>query len=551
MFSTFLEKLSGFFDKHWLLRYFFPSLVFWTAGLAVYGAARGIIQPLDLWHRQPAEVQLILLGGGLIWVTLFAYLLANFSTALIRLFEGYWDHGPLRRLRKCRQKYYEDRYQYLSIEIKQPETRANPYELQRLQRELWLELPRGDVRMPTRLGNIIRAAEVYPLHRYGADAVVLWPRLQTFLPAEFIETFNAAQTAMEVMLVLSALSFVFSVLACTLLATLTLDVWLFLGCTAGFVLAWICYRSSLQGALGYAELIKTAFDLYRGKLLEGLGIEPPSNPEEESAIWNDVSQKIFYNASFLKARFRGTPAPKPEPAPQTWIAELFAGILAAFPRPKPPAASAPAAAASGSRPSPSSYERGDYLPPLYFGILLILCLIVGGIMASRAWQTVHRVVLGRDVPAYRLLRGEDLKMETLAKFEAPDDGIAGLFDIQYRAYSIRPLTAGSLLKKSQIRRVEEPSRLSGRVAMGIAVPSATALGGALRPGDAVSLVIVPAKDTPAADPLCDLKALQHLVALDVKPSEKEASYVIVLAVPPGCQTTVAAAAGRISLARTL
>jgi hypothetical protein len=552
MFSTFLEKLSGFFDKHWLLRYFFPSLVFWAAGLAVYGAARGIDQPLDLWHRQPTEVQVILLAGALIWVTLFAYLLANFGTSLIRLFEGYWDRLPLRWLREKRRTYYERRYEYLERQIKQTETKAKPYELQRLERELWLCFPRGDVRMPTRLGNIIRAAEVYPLHRYGADPVILWPRLQQYLPAEFTEAFNSAQTAMEVMLVLSALSFLFSTITCTLLAVLTLNVWLFLGCAAGFVLAWICYRNSLQGALGYAELIKTAFDLYRDKLLEGFGLKRPSSSEEEWRLWEGLSQKVYRNIPLPEA-----PAPKAEPPPQTWlgkvITDLLAVIRAAFPEPAPPAGPAPAAAQARQPSAPPALpEPRDTFPRYYFGIFLPLCVIVAGVMLCRAQQPVRRVALAWDVPAYRLLGGNDLKMEKQARSETPDDGIPELFDVLDKAYLTKPLTAGSILTKSEIRAVENPSLLSGRVAMGIAVPSATALGGALRLGDAVSLAIAPAKDALAADPMCDLKTFQRLLVLDVKPPEKESSsYVVVLAVPPGCQASLAGAAGRISLARTL
>src|ERR1044071_5206551 len=210
MFSTFLERLSGFFDKHWLLRYFFPSLVFWAAGLAVYGAAQGITEPLDLWHLQPTEVQVILLAGTLLWVTLFAYLLANFATALVRLFEGYWQHWPLTWLQKPRQDYYDRRFQYLAAELERDQTQNDPRRLQRLEREWLLFFPPGKHRvMPTRLGNILRAAEAYPLTRYGADAVILWPRLVPFLPTELAESLNAAQTAMEVMLVLSALSFAF------------------------------------------------------------------------------------------------------------------------------------------------------------------------------------------------------------------------------------------------------------------------------------------------------------------------------------------------------
>ena len=567
MFSIFLEKLSGFFDKHWLLRYFFPSLAFWAAGLAVYGAARGITEPIDLWHRQPAEVQVILLAGSLLWLTLFAYLLANFATALIRLFEGYWEHPPLSWLRKRRHEYYKNRFLFLQAEVKQPEGTHAPHERQRLEREWLLLFPRGRGRekavMPTRLGNIIKAAETYPRQRYGADAAILWPRLAPFLPAEFAEALSVAQTSMEIMLVLSALSFVFSVVSCSLLAALTLDIGLFAVCAVGFLLAWICYRNSLHGALGYAELIKTAFDLHRGKLLDALGLEKPSDPEEERKIWDDVSQWFFRNTSFLTARLKATPAPKQEPPPKTWVGtaleELFAAIQAPSPKPGPPAAPAPPLAVPAKQPPPPLRlkEPRDRFPYLYFGGLALLCLALFSAMALRAWHPVRQVALARDVSVYRLLSGANLRMEKPPRFKVPEGGIGEIygpeiFGPSWKAYSIQPLAKGTLLKKSEIRTVESTDLLDGKVAMGISVTTVMVLGGALRSGDVVALAILPAKDAPPPDPSCDLKSLRRLLAMDVKAPEKEgAPYVVVLAVPPDCQATLAGAVGRISLAREI
>jgi hypothetical protein len=553
MFSTFFAQLSGFFDKHWLLRYFFPSLAFWAAGLAVYGAAREITEPLDLWHSQPTEVQVILLAGALLWVTLFAYLLANFSTALTRLFEGYWVHWPLTWLRTPRQAFYEERFRYLATELGGPGA-MDPRKRQGLEREWLLLFPQGRERekavLPTRLGNILRAAEIYPLARYGADAVILWPRLVPFFPAEFNEALNGAQTAMEVMLVLSALSFIFSVIACTLLAALTFNVGLFLVCTAGFLLAWICYRNSLHGALGYAELIKTAFDLYRGKLLEGLGSKPLSDPKEERKTWDGISQKIYRNIPF------STTAPKPEPAPQTWLGKALGEFLelmrAAFPKPKspvPPVPTTTTAPLSPPLPAPVPEPR-DLFPFAYFGTLVPLCLVAAGIMNYQERQPVQRVALTRDVPAYRLLSDQDLMTIDVARSETPGDAIHKPGTVSGRAYLIQPLAKGSVLRKSWIHSPANSGQFAGRVAVGIQVNAATVLGGELRPGDSVDLVIVPAKDASAPAPGCE--KLANLLTLDVKPPEKAgSSYIVILAAPPACQATLAGAAGRISLSRGL
>src|ERR1019366_8978839 len=41
--------------------------------------------------------------------------------------------------------------------------------------------------LPTRFGNAIKAFEVYPRDIYGADGVVIWPRLTSVIPKTFGE----------------------------------------------------------------------------------------------------------------------------------------------------------------------------------------------------------------------------------------------------------------------------------------------------------------------------------------------------------------------------
>jgi hypothetical protein len=46
--------------------------------------------------------------------------------------------------------------------------------------------------LPTRLGNILRAAEMYPYERYGMDGITLWSKLFKTLPKEFQEEIETA-----------------------------------------------------------------------------------------------------------------------------------------------------------------------------------------------------------------------------------------------------------------------------------------------------------------------------------------------------------------------
>jgi hypothetical protein len=138
--------------------------------------------------------------------------------------------------------------------------------------------------MPTRLGNILRAAEIYPYERYGIDAVVIWPRLRPLLKPEVMALLEDRKTTLTFMLSMSLLSALFSLIWCPMLAFS--NRWdLFLLCALGWPLAWMCYQNALQSALVYSEQLRATFDLYRHDLLKALNRPVPSTLEEERKEW--------------------------------------------------------------------------------------------------------------------------------------------------------------------------------------------------------------------------------------------------------------------------
>jgi hypothetical protein len=146
--------------------------------------------------------------------------------------------------------------------------------------------------MPTRLGNILRAAEMYSFERYGMDSVVLWTRLSPLLPKESGEGIDDSRTAMDFMLNVSALAgflgiawgvyFVF------------IQQWLFvIVAILALLLARLAYGNALHAARAYGEIIKTCFDLYRWKLLDALHIPHPKTSKDEPPLWEKVSEFIY------------------------------------------------------------------------------------------------------------------------------------------------------------------------------------------------------------------------------------------------------------------
>jgi hypothetical protein len=175
-------------------------------------------------------------------------------------------------------------------------------QLRRIWGHNWLTLSRDfpnreDLILPTRLGNVIRAAERYPKTQYGMESIILWPRLVNVLDAKYTRAVDDARTSLDLMLNSS----VISALLATLVVILGLVyspqplgsrvLWpalLFVLLAAGF------YQFSIRQAYTWGELFKAAFDLYRWDLLEKLGYQQaPTTKTEERDLWNSISNQLM------------------------------------------------------------------------------------------------------------------------------------------------------------------------------------------------------------------------------------------------------------------
>lgn len=61
--------------------------------------------------------------------------------------------------------------------------------------------------MPTRLGNVLKASELYSWRRYRLDSVVIWSRLQSGIPEAFSTTLQDSKTSFDLMTTLCAFLF--------------------------------------------------------------------------------------------------------------------------------------------------------------------------------------------------------------------------------------------------------------------------------------------------------------------------------------------------------
>ncbi len=181
MLGAFVDKALALLDRRFVVAYWIPAFLF---GLLLFFTAGWSMPRLGLTAEDYFRLQGLRLSGVtlglLLLVTLLAYLLRAFTRSLIRTYEGYWSW---RRLQEWGIRRHQARWQRL----RELRTRAfqenNRRGYARLQAILYYDYPpRADRILPTRLGNVLRAAEDYSMSRYGLDGVFWWPRLEPLLP---------------------------------------------------------------------------------------------------------------------------------------------------------------------------------------------------------------------------------------------------------------------------------------------------------------------------------------------------------------------------------
>ncbi|MCL4299787.1 MAG: hypothetical protein KJ077_28895 [Anaerolineae bacterium] len=151
--------------------------------------------------------------------------------------------------------------------------------------------------LPTRLGNVIAAAEEYSSHLYGLDAVTFWPFLTPILTqkgyAPFVErekaTFDFLLNMVVITLIFGAELIYLDVLL------YRSDFWTFIWTTffklfITLILAFSFYFLSIQGALSWGYTIRTACVLYRDQLRQQLGLSKPEGFYQEQIMWKQATR---------------------------------------------------------------------------------------------------------------------------------------------------------------------------------------------------------------------------------------------------------------------
>ncbi|HEX8904056.1 MAG TPA: hypothetical protein VF771_04400 [Longimicrobiaceae bacterium] len=338
--SALLSAISGQFTRALILGALFPAAVFVLLWMSFVSPLRppGFVIPAPQllgkeWDALSVTFATLVLTG----------LLYNLDVPLMQLYEGYpWQHSLLGRWRTRvqRERWRAERTRAAVIfELTEKEGTAGRKRLldewNRTRRELPVDWPdREHLVLPTRLGNVMRAFERYPTVQYEIDAIYFWPRMMGVIEPDYAAALDGARTSFVFLLNLSFLTGVLAVVI--LVAGLAylppgLLVHVFLPAAAAALLSIWFYGRMIRSAKQWGEMVKGAFDLYRGKLLEKLGYgQKPTTRREERALWKKITQQVIFGdrQKTLKESHPRVGYADPPPPPPRLAASTAEGLAA-------------------------------------------------------------------------------------------------------------------------------------------------------------------------------------------------------------------------------
>ncbi|MEH2214062.1 hypothetical protein [Nostoc sp.] len=276
--TKFLESLGGKLAENWAANILTPAFVFWIGGLLAWVFRFGR-RPLEDWLKQQPESLLIaVMVTGLLMIAVSAFVVQKFDLSVLRFLEGYWSRWlqPLRRWMIQQQEHdfkrKDKRWQTLADKKeKQVITNEELEEYVTLDGQLMQFPSQFNRLMPTKLGNILRAAESRPYDKYGLDAVICWSRLWLVLPDGVKKELQEARSSLNT----AARFWLWSLLFIVWI------VWAWWAVPAALLGLIFAYYWTVDAAGVYCSLLESAFDLYRLELYKSLRWPIPINPKQE------------------------------------------------------------------------------------------------------------------------------------------------------------------------------------------------------------------------------------------------------------------------------
>jgi len=243
-------------------------------------------RPGAAFNGAAPTLQVAALVAGLALVTLSEQFSKALSLAVTRALEGYWPRlaSPIRRLlvyvAASRYRKARDRWNHLNKQMEEHGVASLSADERAKYTALELQLHRAPtddaLRMPTRFGNVMRAAEARIAGWYGLDPVLCWPSFWLVLPDGAKTEIADARTALDARIG----AWFWAVAYCLWTPVLYAispspsGLWLFAPLVIGTMLAFVAYYGWLvrprRPTPGFS---KPSSGLYRSKLYEAYSDE--------------------------------------------------------------------------------------------------------------------------------------------------------------------------------------------------------------------------------------------------------------------------------------
>jgi hypothetical protein len=286
MLSSFWTGIGGKLADRWVAAILSPAFLFWGAGLAAAGQVDYLARRFG--ERTGTE-QAAIVVGAFVLVAVSGFVVEALALPILRLLEGYWPRrfDRVRRAltvrRSSRIESAAIRWRELALAQRaRAHTATERDEYARLDR-LRSQAPlRAELRMPTRLGNVLRAAEQRPLERYGLDTIVCWSRLWLLLPDTARTELSSARGQIDIRAEVWVWAVLFS----------CWGVFVWWTPLVGLAVALAVYRSLTDSAVVYGDLVVATYDVYRVDLYRALDWPLPITPADEPAAGLALSRYL-------------------------------------------------------------------------------------------------------------------------------------------------------------------------------------------------------------------------------------------------------------------
>lgn len=354
-----MESILTKLGTNYIISTFIPSLGFVLISIVIFEP----IIPQSIAQKFPLTTDIFSESAALVLVLtiIFGFVLSGLMIFFYKITEGYYLLTRFSYWRKRHQREAQKlKKQILTIQkllTRAKAKKASTEILSSLRRRIYYlqsvyeqKYPHNiDAILPTRFGNILRAAETHANTRYGIDAVPMWPRLSHVIPESHMQRVQQSNNSLAFLVNCMVLAWLLG-LMCLLAAGYQFTVWQYaeknydnlqtqnivdgeteiesqeevnitsevkplyfvtidlspemqlIYCQRaglylfGFIIFLIggifFYNASLTTVFQYGEMIRSSYDLFRLDLFKQFKVPLPGDLAEEFEKWRVISELI-------------------------------------------------------------------------------------------------------------------------------------------------------------------------------------------------------------------------------------------------------------------